>query len=107
MLNGTGMKVGSIVIAYSHRSPLLPLTLACLITLVLGMGVPTVAAYAIAASIAVPALVEFGIPELSAHFFVFYFAVLSGVTPPIALAAYTAATIAKAPMSTSGFLAFR
>ena len=107
MLSGTGMKVGSIVIAYSYGSPLLALTLACLITLVLGMGVPTVAAYAIAASIAVPALVEIGIPELPAHFFVFYFAVLSGVTPPIALAAYTAATIARAPMSTTGFFAFR
>ena len=107
MLSGTGMKVGSIVIAYSFGSPLLALVLAMLITLVLGMGVPTVAAYAIAASIAVPALIELGIPELPAHFFVFYFAVLSHVTPPIALAAYTAATIAKASMTTTGFFAFR
>ena len=107
MLTGTAVKVGSIVIAYSFGSTLLALILAMLITLVLGMGVPTVAAYAIAATIAVPALIEFGIPELPAHFFVFYFAVLSHVTPPIALAAYTAATIANASMTTTSFFAFR
>jgi TRAP-type uncharacterized transport system fused permease subunit len=63
---------------------------------------PTTAAYAVAASVVAPGLVQLGIPTLTAHFFVFYFAVLSAITPPVALASYAAAGISGAnPMETS------
>ena len=71
-------------------------------SILLGMGMPTTAAYAVAASVVAPGLVQLGIPQLTAHFFVFYFAVLSAITPPVALASYAAAGISGAnPMETS------
>ena len=72
------------------------------IAILLGMGMPTTAAYAVAASVVAPGLVQLGIPQLTAHFFVFYFAVVSAITPPVALASYAAAGISGAnPMETS------
>ncbi|MDP5084572.1 MAG: TRAP transporter large permease subunit, partial [Yoonia sp.] len=72
------------------------------IAILLGMGMPTTAAYAVAASVVAPGLVQLGIPTLTAHFFVFYFAVVSAITPPVALASYAAAGISGAnPMATS------
>ncbi|MEL7167633.1 MAG: TRAP transporter large permease subunit, partial [Pseudomonadota bacterium] len=66
------------------------------------MGMPTTAAYAVAASVVAPGLVQLGIPQLTAHFFVFFFAVVSAITPPVALASYAAAGISGAnPMETS------
>ena len=66
------------------------------------MGMPTTAAYAVAASVVAPGLVQLGVPVLTAHFFVFYFAVVSAITPPVALASYAAAGISGAnPMETS------
>lgn len=63
---------------------------------------PTTAAYAVAASVVAPGLIQLGIPQLTAHFFVFYFAVVSAITPPVALASYAAAGISGAnPMETS------
>jgi TRAP-type uncharacterized transport system fused permease subunit len=72
------------------------------ISIMLGMGMPTTAAYAVAASVVAPGLVNLGVPQLTAHFFVFYFAVVSAITPPVALASYAAAGISGAnPMETS------
>ncbi|MEO0655764.1 MAG: TRAP transporter large permease subunit, partial [Pseudomonadota bacterium] len=72
------------------------------IAILLGMGMPTTAAYAVAASVVAPGLVNLGIETLTAHFFVFYFAVVSAITPPVALASYAAAGISGAnPMETS------
>ena len=66
------------------------------------MGLPTTAAYVIAASILAPSLIKLGLTPLTAHLFVFYFACLSAITPPVALAAYAGAGIAKcSPMSTA------
>lgn len=75
--------------------------------LIMGMGLPTVAAYIIGATLFVPALVEFGLPKLGCHFFVMYFCVLSMITPPIALASYTAAGLAEAPVMKTCFAALR
>lgn len=75
--------------------------------LIMGMGLPTVAAYIIGAVLFVPALKELGIPELSAHFFVMYYCVLSMITPPVALASYTAAGLAKADTTKTGLEAFK
>ncbi|MBQ8584792.1 MAG: TRAP transporter large permease subunit, partial [Butyricicoccus sp.] len=75
------------------------LTMLCCI--VLGMGVPTTANYCIMASTCAPILIQMGIPVVAAHFFVFYFGIVADITPPVALAAYAGAAIAKAnPMKT-------
>jgi TRAP transporter 4TM/12TM fusion protein len=75
--------------------------------LVMGMGLPTVAAYIIGAILFVPALTKLGIDPLAAHFFVMYYCVLSMITPPVALASYTAAGVAKADSMKTGWLAFK
>ena len=91
-------KVGSVgikTVAYF----MVTTAIACII---LGMGLPTTSAYVIAASILAPSLVKLGLPLLTAHLFVFYFACLSAITPPVALAAYAGAGLAKCnPMSTA------
>jgi TRAP-type uncharacterized transport system fused permease subunit len=70
-------------------------------SLILGMGVPTTANYVITSTIAAPALIRIGVPVIAAHMFVFYFGIIADVTPPVALAAYTASGIAKSnPMQT-------
>ena len=76
------------------------LTMVCCI--VLGMGVPTTATYCIMAATCAPILVQMGVPTVAAHFFVFYFGIVADLTPPVALAAYAGAAIAKAsPMKTA------
>jgi TRAP transporter 4TM/12TM fusion protein len=75
--------------------------------IIMGMGLPTVAAYIIGAVLYAPALQKLGIPQLSAHFFVMYYCVLSMVTPPVALAAYAAAGLAKSSPWTTGWYAFQ
>jgi len=79
---------------------------AMILTLIFGMGMPTSAAYLVAAVLVGPALQGLGIPALPAHLFIFYFAVLSMVTPPVALAAYAAAGISGANLWTTGLVAF-
>jgi len=70
-------------------------------SLILGMGTPTTANYIITSTIAAPALVKLGIPEVAAHMFTFYFGIVADITPPVALAAFAAAGIAKSkPMRT-------
>ena len=71
------------------------LTMICCI--ILGMGVPTTANYCIMASTCAPILITIGVPKIAAHFFVFYFGIVADITPPVALAAYAGAAIAKAP----------
>jgi TRAP transporter 4TM/12TM fusion protein len=75
--------------------------------IIMGMGLPTVAAYIIGAVLYAPALQKLGVPQLAAHFFVMYYCVLSMVTPPVALAAYAAAGLAKTSPWTTGWLAFQ
>jgi TRAP transporter 4TM/12TM fusion protein len=75
--------------------------------IIMGMGLPTVAAYIIGAVLYVPALQKLGVPPLTAHFFVMYYCVLSMVTPPVALAAYAAAGIARTSPWTTGWIAFQ
>jgi TRAP transporter 4TM/12TM fusion protein len=75
--------------------------------IVMGMGLPTVAAYIIGAILFVPAMTKLGIDPLAAHFFVMYYCVLSMITPPVALASYAAAGLAQADAMKTGFLAFK
>jgi TRAP transporter 4TM/12TM fusion protein len=104
-LTGLGMRFAMIVIGYSHGSLLLALFLTMLITLILGMGLPTTASYAISASILAPALIKLNVPPMAAHMFVFYYACLSALTPPVCVAAYAAGAIAKAPVWNVGWVA--
>lgn len=75
--------------------------------IVLGLGLPTTGVYLLLASLAAPPLIQLGIPPLAAHMFVFYYGMLSMITPPIALAAFAAASIAEAPQLKTGIQAFR
>jgi TRAP transporter 4TM/12TM fusion protein len=91
---------GIIKVAGTHLIIALLLTMLCCI--VLGMGVPTTATYCIMAATCAPILIRMGVPAIAAHFFVFYFGIVADITPPVALAAYAGAAIAKAnPMKTA------
>lgn len=101
-LTGIGLRMSELIITLSggHLMPALVLT--ALGSIVLGMGLPTTAAYVVLAALGAPALVELGVPLLAAHLFIFYFGCISNVTPPVSLAAYAAAGIAgAAPMQTA------
>ena len=101
-LTGVGARFSSLLLGLAETSQLLALFFAMCIAILLGMGMPTTAAYAVAASVVAPGLVNLGIPLLTAHFFVFYFAVVSAITPPVALASFAAAGISGAnPLETS------
>ncbi|MGO3701535.1 TRAP transporter permease, partial [Halomonas sp.] len=101
-LTGVGARFSSLLLGLAGVSQLLALVFAMLISILLGMGMPTTAAYAVAASVVAPGLINIGIEPLVAHFFVFYFAVVSAITPPVALASYAAAGISgDNPMGTS------
>lgn len=101
-LTGVGARFSSLLFDLAQQSTLMALVFAMMIAVILGMGMPTTAAYAVAASVVAPGLIEIGIKPLIAHFFVFYFAVVSAITPPVALAAYAGAAIAGSePMRTS------
>ena len=94
---GLGQKFAMIIFNYSGHYLLLALIFTMLIAVILGMGMPTTAAYAISASVLAPALIrEFNVPPMAAHLFIFYFACLSVLTPPVALASFAAAAIASA-----------
>jgi len=94
---GLGQKFAMIIFSYSQGNLLLALIFTAIVAAVLGMGMPTTAAYAIGASVLAPALVkDFQVIPLAAHLFIFYFACLSALTPPVALAAFAAAAIANA-----------
>lgn len=95
-VTGLGLSFSSLMIALSDGNLLLLLVLAMVASIVLGMGMTTVAAYIIVATLTIPALVQMGVNEIAAHMFCFYFAILSGITPPVAIGAFVAAGIAKA-----------
>ena len=104
---GLGMKFAMIVITYSGGNLLLALIFTMIISIMLGMGMPTTAAYAISASVLAPALIQMEVAPIAAHLFIFYFAVLSALTPPVALAAYAAAALANAKAWNVGWQAMR
>lgn len=107
MYTGLGVRFGSILMWLSRGKPAMALILSMLGALVLGMALPTSAAYIVQASLAAPALIEMGFGRIQAHLFLFYFAVISCITPPVAMAAYAAAGLAEADPMKTGFTAFR
>jgi TRAP transporter 4TM/12TM fusion protein len=106
-LTGVGARFSVLLLDVAQTSQLLALIFAMFISILLGMGMPTTAAYAVAASVVAPGLVKLGIDPLTAHFFVFYFAVVSAITPPVALASYAAAGISGANAMETSVASFR
>ncbi len=104
-LTGLGLKLSSLIIAVSHGYLLLALVLTFIALFILGMGMPTAAAYIMVATLVAPGLQQMGLPTIAAHMFCLYGAVLSAITPPVALAAYAAAGIAKDNPIKIGFTA--
>jgi TRAP transporter 4TM/12TM fusion protein len=87
-LTGLGIKLGNSLIALTGGNMLLTLFFTMITSIVLGMGVPTIATYLITSTIAAPILIQIGVPALAAHMFCFYFGIIADITPPVALAAY-------------------
>ena len=106
-LTGLASKMIAAVVAVSGSSSLLALLLTMVCCIILGMGLPTTATYCIMASTCAPILIQMGIPKIAAHFFVFYFGIVADITPPVALAAYAGAAIAKAKPMATGVTATR
>ena len=106
-LTGIGGKLVGFVLSFSKDLPFLALLLVMVISIFLGMGLPTTGAYILAASLGAPILVKMGVIPLAAHMFVFYYAVISNITPPVALAAFAASSIADAPPNKIGFQAMQ
>ena len=79
--------------------------MAAAISIILGMGMPTVGVYLLLATLVIPSMVEAGVPPIAAHMFAFYFGILSMITPPVAAAAFAAATVAKSDFLRTGFAA--
>ncbi|MGC8810737.1 MAG: TRAP transporter permease [bacterium] len=103
MNTGLGLKFSTLVISSSQGIFLIAAILIMVSSLILGMGLPTTAAYVLAVAAGGPALIKMGGELLSVHLFVFYFAILACVTPPVALAAYAGAAIAKTDPLKTGF----
>jgi TRAP transporter 4TM/12TM fusion protein len=106
-LTGLGLMMSGLIleIGGSNLWPVLLLT--AFVSFILGMGLPTSAAYLLLAVLVAPALVKMGLPDISAHMFIFYYGLLSAITPPVALAAYAAAGISGADSNATAFAALR
>ena len=109
LLSSSGLSFGLsfFLLELGKGSLLLLLTLTALVSIILGMGLPTSGVYLLLATLAAPPLVQLGTGALEAHFFVFYFGLLSMITPPVALAAFAAASVASANAMRTAFEAVR
>ncbi len=100
-LTGFGLNMANAIIQLGRANLMLTLVLTMVTCMILGMGLPSIPAYLITATMAAPALVKLGIPPIAAHMFVFYFAMFANITPPVALASFAAAGISGGdPMKT-------
>jgi len=106
-LTGLGLKFTSIMLDVAGGSLAPALILTMITGIILGMGLPTTAAYIVQASLLIPGLIKLGIPVIAAHLFVFYFAILSAITPPVAMAVYAAAGISGSNVWQTGLQALR
>ncbi|GBD32422.1 Sialic acid TRAP transporter large permease protein SiaM [bacterium HR33] len=104
-LTGLGLRISEFIVTLSGGHLPVALVLTGIGSILLGMGLPTTAAYVVLAALGAPALIELGVPVLAAHLFIFYFGCISNVTPPVALAAYAAAGLAGAPPLRTGVTA--
>lgn len=106
-LTGLGLKFSNFILTLGGNNLILCLVFSMLVSIILGMGLPTTAAYIITATTIAPSLLKLGLPPLCAHLFLFYFASLSCITPPVAIASYAGAALADANPSKVGWEAVR
>ena len=106
-LTGIGTKLPSALLPLASTNLMLALFFLMISTIILGMGLPSSVCYLLMAILVGPVLLDLGVVPLAAHFFIFYFGMMSMVTPPVALAAYAAAAIAGSGIMATGFAAFR
>ena len=106
-LTGIGTKLPGTLLPLAENSRILALVLLMISTIILGMGLPSSVCYLLMATLVGPVLTELGLVPLAAHLFIFYFGMMAMVTPPVALAAYTAAAIAGTGIMQTGIAAFR
>ena len=104
---GLGVKLSEFVMKAAGVNLYLSLIFAAIIALILGMGVPTAAAYILCVTVTGPILIKLGLIPICAHLFVFYYAIISAITPPVCIAAYTASAIAQANWLEIAFIAMR
>ena len=107
MGSGLGFRISSALIEVANGNLLILLILTMIVSLIMGMGVPTTAAYLVLAVLVAPSLTQMGVQPLAGHLFIFYFGIISAITPPVALAAYAGAGLAGCSPNKTGFRAFR
>jgi TRAP transporter 4TM/12TM fusion protein len=107
LLTGLGVKIGNFVIYFSAGHLSLALIFIMLASLVLGMGMPTLVCYILLAVTTAPPLIQMGVPPMAAHLFIFYFGMLSMVTPPVGMAFYAGAALAGADTMKTGWTAWK
>ena len=109
VLNVTGLSFNLtyLLVQIGGGSLVLLLALSAVVCIILGMGLPTLGVYVLLAALVAPALIQLGIEPIAAHLFVLYFGMMSMITPPIALAAFAAASIARAPSMATGWAAMK
>ncbi len=105
-LTGVGLKFSNLIVRMGGSSLAVSLVLSMLVCIILGMGLPTTAAYIVCATVIAPALTTLGLPVFAAHLFLLFFASLSAITPPVAVASYAAAGIAKENPMKVGWTSF-
>lgn len=106
-VSGLGFSLTLLLVQIASESLALLLVLSALVCIVLGMGMPTVGVYVLLAALVAPAMVKIGIEPMAAHLFVLYFGMMSMITPPVAMAAFAAASIAKADPMRVGLVSMR
>jgi TRAP transporter 4TM/12TM fusion protein len=106
-LTGAGLQFTSLVLAAAEDWLIPALVLTMIAGIILGMGMPTTPAYIVQAALLIPALIKLGVVPVAAHMFVFYFAIISAITPPVAMAVYAAAGIGKTNLWATGLAAMR
>ncbi|HEY8579604.1 MAG TPA: TRAP transporter fused permease subunit [Beijerinckiaceae bacterium] len=106
-VTGLGFGLTLTLVSIAGKSLIVLLLLCAAVSIVLGMGMPTVGVYVLLAALVAPAMIEAGVTPMGAHLFVLYFGMMSFITPPVAVAAFAAASIAKADPFRTGFTAMR
>ena len=106
-LTGLGLKFTSLILYIAGNSLAPALIFTMFAGIILGMGLPTTAAYIVQAALLIPALIKLGVPVIGAHLFVFYFAIISAITPPVAMAVYAAAGISGSNLWRTGLAALK
>ena len=104
---GLGFKFISVITSVAGNSLFLMLIMLMLTSFLLGMGMPTTPAYIVVATLGAPALIKMGVDPIVAHMFVFYYAIISTITPPVCVAAYAGAAIADAPPMKTGYTSMK